>query len=156
MIVFNQLKKPLKGRKRETDSERVGGGVMPAGTEPDNMGPRGPRRKATSSRGRNARVRSLTVLAVDEWVRQRCRVNAGWYRRIQDFVPAAVKLSGFLFPDDLTKCHSLFRRRKRAKNFENTSRVARRAVIEIETRKVFYSQATTDSRGNAAQKRMQG
>ena len=98
MIVFNQLKKPLKGRKRETDSERVGGGVMPAGTEPDNMGPRGPRRKATSSRGRNARVRSLTVLAVDEWVRQRCRVNAGWYRRIQDFVPAAVKLSGFLFP----------------------------------------------------------
>ena len=60
-----------------TDSERVGGGVMPAETEPDNMGPGGPRRKATSSRGRKARVRSLTVLAVDEWVRQRCRVKRG-------------------------------------------------------------------------------
>lgn len=70
-----------------TDSERVGGGVMPTGTEPDNMGPGGPRRKATSSRGRKARVRSQTVLAVDEWVRQRCRVNAGWHRRVNDFVP---------------------------------------------------------------------
>lgn len=89
--------KPLKGRKRVTDSERVGGGVMPAETEPDNMGPRGPRRKATSSRGRNARVRSLTVMAVDEWVRQQCRVNAGWHRRIRILSRQQVLLSGFLF-----------------------------------------------------------
>ena len=58
---------------------------MPAGTEPDNMGPGGLRRKVTSSRGRKARVRSLAVLAADEWERQRCRFNVGW--QVFDFVP---------------------------------------------------------------------
>ena len=90
--------KPLTGRKRVTDYERVGGGVMPAETEPDNMGPGGPRRKATSSRGRNARVRSLAVLAADEWVRQQCRINAGWHRRVKRLCPRQQSLlSGFLF-----------------------------------------------------------
>lgn len=112
--------KPLKGRKRVTDSERVGGGVMSAETEPDNMGPRGPRRKETSSRGRNARVRSLTVMAVDEWVRQRCRVNAGWHRRIRILSRQQVLLSGFLFVGKTkleTTCPCRFREmsRKRGK-----------------------------------------
>ena len=102
--------KPLKGRKRVTDSERVGGGVMPAETEPDNMGPRGPRRKETSSRGRNARVRSLTVMAVD----------AGWHRRIRILSRQQVLLSGFLFVGKTkleTTCPCRFREmsRKRGK-----------------------------------------
>ncbi len=73
---------------------------MPAGTEPDNMGPGGLRRKVTSSRGRKARVRSLAVLAADEWERQRCRFNVGWHRRVTRLCPDSkmVLLSVFYFP----------------------------------------------------------
>ena len=37
--MLSTTNKPLKGRKRITDLERVGDGVMPAGTGSDNMGP---------------------------------------------------------------------------------------------------------------------